>query len=75
MTAVLDESALQRFADGCAEVMAGQLAHLVACAKRPHISVHVIPAKVGLHIGLSGPLCWAGLRTAAGSGTWTISRT
>jgi len=59
LTAVLDESALRRFADGYAEVMAGQLVHLVACAGRPHISVHVIPAQVGLHIGLSGPFVLA----------------
>lgn len=39
--------------------MAEQLLHLAACAERPNINVHVIPADVGLHAGLSGPLSLA----------------
>jgi transcriptional regulator with XRE-family HTH domain len=54
LTAVLDESALRRFSEEHATVMAGQLAHLIQRAKQPNVSVHVIPTKVGLHIGLSG---------------------
>ena len=57
--AVIDESALNRFAEDCAEVMAEQLVHLLACAERPNISVHVIPRTVGLHIGLTGPFVLA----------------
>lgn len=57
--AVLDESALHRFAEGCKEVMAGQLVHLLACARKPHISVHVVPASTGLHAGLEGPFILA----------------
>ncbi|MEV1328369.1 helix-turn-helix transcriptional regulator [Micromonospora costi] len=65
LTAVIDESALHRFAEGCAGVMAGQLRHLVACARRPHISVHVLPRGVGLHAGLFGPFILG--RSADGS--------
>ncbi|MBF9132878.1 DNA-binding protein [Plantactinospora sp. S1510] len=54
LTAVLDESALHRFTEDQATVMTGQLAHLIQAAKRPNVSVHVIPAKVGLHVGLEG---------------------
>ena len=52
---VIDENARRRFAEGCAEVLAGQLHHLIACARRPHIAVHVLPLGVGLHPGLAGP--------------------
>ncbi|MEV5447636.1 DUF5753 domain-containing protein, partial [Streptomyces sp. NPDC052644] len=55
LTAVIEETALRRFAEGCAEVMAGQLRHLIECARRPHVNVHVLPATVGLHAGLFGP--------------------
>ncbi|MBE1488561.1 helix-turn-helix domain-containing protein [Plantactinospora soyae] len=54
VTAVLDESALHRFTEESATVMAGQLTHLITFARQPNVSVHVIPTKVGLHIGLSG---------------------
>jgi transcriptional regulator with XRE-family HTH domain len=54
LTAVLDESALHRFAEGYARVMVEQVTHLVACAERPNVSVHVIPARVGLYVGLEG---------------------
>ncbi|WP_121156382.1 helix-turn-helix domain-containing protein [Micromonospora pisi] len=59
LTAVIDESALRRFADGCEKVMAEQLMHLVASAERQHVSVHVIPASAGLYVGLDGPLILA----------------
>ncbi|MEV4753534.1 helix-turn-helix transcriptional regulator [Micromonospora sp. NPDC049559] len=65
--AVLDELALRRFADGFAEIMAAQLLHLVALAERPRVSVHVVPASLGLHIGLSGPFVLA----RAEDGGWT----
>jgi transcriptional regulator with XRE-family HTH domain len=59
LTAVLDESALHRFAEDSVPVLAGQLGHLVSCAERPNVSVHVIPTKVGLHVGLEGPFVLA----------------
>ncbi|MET8528387.1 helix-turn-helix transcriptional regulator [Micromonospora sp. NPDC005172] len=65
LTVVIDEAALQRFAESNAEVLAGQLRHLVACARRSHIRVHVLPQKVGLHAGLFGPFILG--RTADGS--------
>ncbi len=65
LTAVIDEAALRRFAEGNAGVLAGQLRHLVACARRPHIRVHVLPQAVGLHAGMFGPFILG--RTADGS--------
>ncbi|MCF0095534.1 helix-turn-helix domain-containing protein [Micromonospora sp. MH99] len=65
LTAVIDEAALRRFAEGCAGVLADQLRHLVACARRPRIRVHVLPQAVGLHAGLFGPFILG--RTADGS--------
>ncbi|WBB53919.1 helix-turn-helix transcriptional regulator [Verrucosispora sp. WMMD573] len=59
LVVVVDEAAIRRAGDGGEKMMAGQLSHLVACAERPNISVHVIPADVGLHAGLSGPLSLA----------------
>ncbi|HVK22409.1 MAG TPA: helix-turn-helix transcriptional regulator [Actinokineospora sp.] len=44
--AFLDEAALRR-AYGGNEVMAEQMRWLIDCAKRPHISVHVIPFRHG----------------------------
>ncbi|NJP30511.1 helix-turn-helix domain-containing protein [Micromonospora thermarum] len=59
LVVVVDEGAIRRAGDGAEKLMAEQLFHLVACAERPNISVHVIPADVGLHAGLSGPLSLA----------------
>ncbi|GIJ23843.1 helix-turn-helix domain-containing protein [Micromonospora lutea] len=59
LVVVVDEGAIRRAGDGSEKMMAEQLSHLVACAERPNISVHVIPADVGLHAGLSGPLSLA----------------
>ncbi|MEV4626823.1 helix-turn-helix transcriptional regulator [Micromonospora sp. NPDC049523] len=61
LVAVLDEAALHRFADGCDKVLAAQLVHLLRMAERPRVSVHLIPASVGLHLGLSGPFVLARL--------------
>lgn len=52
--AVLDESALHRPIGG-AKVMADQLGHLVEMARRPRITVQVIPWSVGAHASLTGP--------------------
>ncbi|MFF5217892.1 helix-turn-helix transcriptional regulator [Micromonospora sp. NPDC000442] len=59
LVVVVDEGAIRRAGDGAEKMMAGQLSHLVACAERPNISIHVVPADVGLHAGLSGPLSLA----------------
>ncbi|SCE82307.1 Helix-turn-helix domain-containing protein [Micromonospora haikouensis] len=58
---VMDEGAVRRAGEGSEKLMGEQLQHLVACAERPNISVHVVPADVGLHAGLSGPLSLAHL--------------
>ncbi|MBQ0894132.1 helix-turn-helix transcriptional regulator [Micromonospora sp. U56] len=59
LVVVVDEAAVRRTGDGCEKLMGEQLLKLVACAERPHISIHVIPPEVGLHAGLSGPLSLA----------------
>ncbi|WP_329111010.1 helix-turn-helix transcriptional regulator [Micromonospora sp. NBC_01699] len=59
LIAVLDEAALHRFAEGSDKMLAAQLLHLLRMAERPRVSVHVIPAGVGLHLGLSGPFVLA----------------
>lgn len=53
--AVIDESALRQ-PDA---IMAEQLAHLLRLSELPHVHLHLIPADVGLHVGLSGPLALA----------------
>lgn len=67
LIAVIDESAIRRVGEAYHKVMVEQLVHLLACAERPNISVHVIPADVVLHAGLSGPLSLARLP----DNTWT----
>jgi transcriptional regulator with XRE-family HTH domain len=59
LIAVIDESAIRRIGEGYEKIMAEQLTHLLACAERPNISVHIIPTDVVLHAGLSGPLSLA----------------
>lgn len=56
---VTDESAIRRAGVGGEKMMGEQLRHLVGCAERANINVHVVPADVGLHAGLSGPLSLA----------------
>jgi transcriptional regulator with XRE-family HTH domain len=50
---VIDESVLYRPVGGAA-VMRGQLAHLLGMSERPRVSVQVLPADVGAHVGLLG---------------------
>lgn len=66
VTAVVDESALRRVSPGTEKMMAEQLRHLVACGERANVSIHVIPAKVGFHPGLCGPIALA----CMSDGTW-----
>jgi len=42
---------------GGRQVMSGQLHHLLRLAVRPHITIVVIPARVGAHAGLAGSCC------------------
>lgn len=52
--AVLDEAALRR-AVGGPSVMREQLAHLLAAAARPNITLQVAPFATGAHSALAGP--------------------
>ena len=36
--------------------MAAQCEHLLACAAKPHIYLHIVPATTGVYMGLAGPL-------------------
>jgi transcriptional regulator with XRE-family HTH domain len=49
---LLDENVLHREV-GSAEIMRDQLAYLAGVARRPHVTVQVIP-RVGAHVGLQG---------------------
>ncbi len=51
--AILDEAALSRTV-GSDAVMRDQLAHLVRQAKRPHVTLQVVPFSAGAHSGMPG---------------------
>jgi transcriptional regulator with XRE-family HTH domain len=53
--AIIDEAALKR-PTASREAMHAQIAHLLRCAKRPHIVVQVLPFNCGLHPMLGGSL-------------------
>jgi Domain of unknown function (DUF5753)/Helix-turn-helix domain len=50
---VIDETVLYRCVGGPA-VMHDQLLHLVEMSERPRVSVQILPAEVGAHVGLLG---------------------
>lgn len=50
---VLDEAALRRVV-GSPEIMREQLQHLIKQSELPHVTVQVIPFKMGAHPGVSG---------------------
>lgn len=50
---IVDEAVLHREVGG-REVMGAQLRHLVGQAKQPHITLQVVPYKVGAHPGMHG---------------------
>ncbi|MGV9280885.1 helix-turn-helix domain-containing protein [Streptomyces sp. NPDC003730] len=50
---VIDEAAIRRRVGG-REVMQEQLAHLLACAERPHITLQVLPFALGAHAAAVG---------------------
>jgi hypothetical protein len=51
--AVVDEAAVRRVVGG-RRVMAAQLAHVTAMARRPNVTVQVIPFDAGAHPGMPG---------------------
>jgi transcriptional regulator with XRE-family HTH domain len=57
--AVIDETVLQRSVGG-AKVMYDQLQHLAEMSERPRVTVQVLPAEVGVHVGLLGAFAIAG---------------
>ncbi|MFF4891646.1 helix-turn-helix domain-containing protein [Micromonospora chersina] len=57
--AVIEEAVLRRADEGFRGLMMQQVAHLVDSSERSHVSVHVIPAEISLHIGLTGPFTLA----------------
>jgi transcriptional regulator with XRE-family HTH domain len=54
---ILDESALVR---PTGDVMPEQLRHLVSMARKPNITIHVIPFSRGPHAGIRGPFVLLG---------------
>ena len=57
--AVIEESVLRRADEGFRGLMVQQIDHLIECAEQPHISVHVIPTEISVHVGLVGPFVLA----------------
>ncbi|GGM59270.1 transcriptional regulator [Micromonospora sonchi] len=55
LVAVLDEGVLRRRVGDSRELMAAQLAHLLACAELPSVQLHVVPADAPSYPGLDGP--------------------
>ncbi|MET7469041.1 DUF5753 domain-containing protein [Micromonospora sp. NPDC005686] len=57
--AVIEETVLRRADESFRGLMSQQVAHLIEASSHPHIAIHIIPADVGLHIGLTGPFTLA----------------
>lgn len=55
---------------GTPEVMHDQLTHLAEVAERPNVNLHVMPASIGAHAGLSGDI-----NLASGDGTPDVLHT
>jgi hypothetical protein len=51
---VLDEGAVRRPIGG-SSVMRAQLQHLIEMSQRPHVTIQVLPFKVGGHAAAGGP--------------------
>jgi hypothetical protein len=51
---VLDEAAVQRTA-GQRNLAQGQIAHLISLARRPDITIEIVPFTAGLHRGMLEP--------------------
>ncbi|MDG4834447.1 helix-turn-helix transcriptional regulator [Solwaraspora sp. WMMD1047] len=54
LMAILDEMVLRRTVARDRGLMAEQVAHLVACAQLPNVSILVVPADTGIYCGLQG---------------------
>ncbi|MEU7934949.1 DUF5753 domain-containing protein [Micromonospora echinofusca] len=65
LIAVIDELVLRRPVYGDRELMREQCAHLATCAELPAVSVHIVPAAVGMYPGLGGPFILAELNSGA----------
>ena len=63
--AVLDEGALRRCVGG-APTMRGQLLHLLEVSDRSTITIQVVPAEAGAHVGLLGAFSLAAFANAPG---------
>jgi transcriptional regulator with XRE-family HTH domain len=63
---IVDEGVLHRCI-GSGKIMYDQLAHLADMSDRPKITIQVVPAEVGAHVGLLGAFATAG--TDGGPGT------
>lgn len=59
LTAILDEAVLRR-PIGSRDVMRDQLHALLAAARRPNVTIQVLPFEVGTHAGLDGPFILLG---------------
>ncbi|TYB94081.1 helix-turn-helix domain-containing protein [Micromonospora sp. WP24] len=57
--AVIEESVLRRADEGFRGIMTEQIIHLVQCAERPHIHIHVVPNSIAIHVGLVGAFALA----------------
>ncbi|MFG1949712.1 helix-turn-helix domain-containing protein [Micromonospora sp. NPDC048830] len=64
--AVIEEAVLRRADEGFRGIMTEQITHLIECAERPHIHIHIVPTSVSLHVGLVGPFALA----RGGDGGW-----
>ncbi|WP_324617209.1 DUF5753 domain-containing protein [Streptomyces sp. NRRL F-2580] len=73
LRAVLDESALRR-AVGSPAIMREQLEHLNHLGAQPHVTVQVLPHKVGAHAGVSGQFSVLRFADASGGGTVCLER-
>jgi hypothetical protein len=58
LCALLDEQVLHRCIGGAA-IMAGQLEHLAQAARRPNVTIQLVPEQAGAYAGLSGAF-WVG---------------
>ncbi|MFI5487712.1 helix-turn-helix transcriptional regulator [Micromonospora echinaurantiaca] len=66
LVAVIEETALRRADESFRGLMAQQISHLLQCAERPQVSIHIVPADVAVHVGLAGPFTLA----RGGDGGW-----
>jgi transcriptional regulator with XRE-family HTH domain len=67
LVAVLDEAALRRQVGG-AGIMRDQLLHLVELARRPNVTIQVLPFSQGPHLAISGVFTLLQFPEAAASG-------